>query len=117
MLRIRRARVQETMEEHASPITHLVNHYLVSFVLSILNALHIKPGNAAEPIPQPVVMGMIALIILTLLALVLRSRLSVEKPGSMQQIAEMILTNPMGIGVRDVLDTAGGHHGRSFLPF
>jgi F-type H+-transporting ATPase subunit a len=105
------------MEEHASPITHLVNHYLGSFVLSILNVLHIKPGNTAEPIPQPVVMGMIALIILTLLALVLRSRLSVEKPGSMQQIAEMILTNPMGIGVRDVLDTAGGHHGRSFLPF
>src|SRR5262249_12541909 len=107
----------ETMEEHASPITHFVNHHLAAPALWILNALHIKPGNPAEPIPQPVVMATIALIILTLIALVLRPRLSVEKPGTIQQVAELILTNPMGIGVRDVLDIAGGDHGRSFLPF
>lgn len=105
------------MEEHVSPVTHFVNHYLGSFVLSILNALHVKPENAAEPIPQHVVMALLLLVILTLLAIVLRSRLSVEKPGATQQIAELLLTNPMGVGIRDVLDTAGGHHGRAFISF
>lgn len=105
------------MEEHVSPVTHFVNHYLGSFVLSILNALHIKPEDPALPIPQHVVMGLMVLGILTLLALVLRSRLSVEKPGTTQQIAEMLLTNRMRIGIRDVLDEAAGHHGRSFISF
>jgi len=49
------------------------------------------------PIPQHVVMGMLVIVILTLLALVLRSRLSAEKPGAMQQVAEMLLTNPMRV--------------------
>jgi F-type H+-transporting ATPase subunit a len=105
------------MEEHVSPITHLVNHYLGSFALSILNALHIKPENPVEPIPQHVVMGLLVLAILTLLALILRSRLSVEKPGAMQQIAELLLTNPLRIGIRDTLDDAAGHHARSFILF
>lgn len=105
------------MEEHISPVTHFVNHYLGSIAIAILNALHLKPENPAEPIPQQVVMALLVLVILTLFALVLRSRLSVEKPGATQQIAEMLLTNPMGIGIRDVLDTAGGHHARSFIPF
>ena len=105
------------MEEHVSPITQFVNHYLGSSVLAILNALHVKPENPELPVPQHVVMGMLVLVILTLLALVLRSRLSVEKPGSMQQIAEMLITNPMRVGIRDVLDDAAGHHARTFIYF
>jgi F-type H+-transporting ATPase subunit a len=105
------------MEEHVSPITHLVNHYLGSFALTILNALHLKPENPELPIPQHVVMGMLVLVLLTLLALVLRSRLSVAKPGSMQQVAELLLTNPMRVGIRDVLDDAAGHHARTFICF
>jgi F-type H+-transporting ATPase subunit a len=105
------------MEEHVSPITHFVNDYLGSFVLSVLNALHIKPEDPALPVPQHVVMGLLVLVILTLFGLVLRSRLSVEKPGATQQIAELVLTNPMRIGIRDVLDEAAGHHARTFIPF
>lgn len=105
------------MEEHVSPVTHFVNHYFGSIALAILNALHIKPENATEPIPQQVVMALLVLVILTLFGLILRSRLSVEKPGTTQQIAELLLTNPMGIGIRDILDTAGGHHGRAFVSF
>jgi len=105
------------MGEHVSPITHFVNHYLGSFVLSILNALRIKPEDPALPIPQQVVMALLVLIILMLVAVALRSRLSVEKPGATQQIAELLLTNPMRIGIRDVLDEAAGHHGRSFISF
>jgi F-type H+-transporting ATPase subunit a len=105
------------MGEHVSPITHFVNHYIGSLVLAILNALHLKPENPELPIPQHIVMALLVLVILTLLALVLRARLSVEKPGAMQQAAEMLLTNPMRVGIRDVLDDAAGHHARTFIYF
>ena len=105
------------MEEHISPVTVFVNHYLGSLVLAILSALHITPENPNLPIPQPVVMGMVVVAAATLLAVILRPRLSVEKPGTMQQIAEMLLTNPMKIGIRDILDEAAGHHARSYLYF
>lgn len=105
-----------TMEE-LSPITHFVNNYLGSFALSILKALHIQPEDPAVPIPQHVVMALLLLAGLTILLLILRFRLSVEKPGTMQQIAEMLLTNPMRIGIRDILDEAAGHHARSYVAF
>jgi F-type H+-transporting ATPase subunit a len=105
------------MAEHISPITYFVNHYLGSLALAILNALHLTPENPKLPIPQHVVMGMLVVAGLSLLALVVRLRLSVEKPGAMQQAAEMLLTNPMKIGIRDILDEAAGHHARSFLYF
>jgi hypothetical protein len=33
------------MEEHISPITHLVNHYLGPLAIAILQALHIPSEN------------------------------------------------------------------------
>src|SRR6266436_9095156 len=105
------------MEEHISPITHFVNHYFGSFALAILSALHLKPEDPQLPIPQHIVMGLLLVVGLTFLALVLRFRLSVEKPGTVQQIAEMLITNPMRIGIRDVLDEAAGHHARTFIYF
>ena len=86
------------MEEHVLGITRLVNHLLGPLVLALLHTLHIAPDNPELPIPQHVVMGLVVLVIGTLVALFLRSRLSVEKPGASQQIAEMFLTNPLGIG-------------------
>jgi F-type H+-transporting ATPase subunit a len=56
-------------------------------------------------------------IIGTILALVLRSRLSVEKPGAMQQVAEMLLTNPMGFGIKDLLEENVLHGASEFIPF
>jgi F-type H+-transporting ATPase subunit a len=103
--------------EELSPITHFLNQHFGSLALALLNALHITPEDPKTPIPQHVVMGIMLVIGMTLLVLVLRSRLSVEKPGAMQQIAESLLTNPMKIGIRDILDDAAGHHARSFLPF
>jgi F-type H+-transporting ATPase subunit a len=103
------------MEENISPVTHLVNQYLGTLALQILHALHIQPENPELPIPQHVVMGGLVLILITILALILKSRLSAEKPGSMQQIAELLITNPMRLGIRDILDESAGHHARSYI--
>src|SRR5712692_9096986 len=105
------------MEHHVSGITHFVNHYLGQFALSLLSMLHIRPTDPEFPIPEHVVMAFVVLVLVTLLALFLRSRLSVEKPGATQQVAEMLLTNPLGFGIKDLLEE-NIHHGASkLIPF
>jgi len=103
--------------EHASPITHFVNQHFGWIAMALLSALHQKPGNPESPIPQHIVMSILMILLVTVLALILRLRLSVDKPGALQQGAEMLLTNPMKIGIRDILDDAAGHHARRFIYF
>jgi F-type H+-transporting ATPase subunit a len=105
------------MEEHVHLITRFLNHYLGPFALSILTALHIKPSNAELPIPQHVAMGLVVLVIGTVFALILRSRLSAERPGALQQVAELLITNPLGFGIRDLLVENAGHEGEHHIAF
>lgn len=104
------------MGEHATWITQLVNHYLGGAALALLSALHIRSSNPEQPIPEHVVMGVLVLLVGTLLALWVRSRLSVEKPGASQQIAEFLLTNPLGFGINDVLEENAGHYWERYVP-
>jgi len=105
------------MNEHAAWLTQFVNHHLGHLALALLAALHIQPNHPERPIPEHVVMAFVVVIIGTILALVLRSRLSVEKPGAMQQVAEMLLTNPMGFGIKDLLEENVLHGASEFIPF
>ena len=105
------------MSEQVAWLTQFVNHYFGQFALALLSALHIQPSNPELPIPEHVVMALVTVLVGTILALVLRSKLSVERPGAMQQIGELLLTNPMGFGIRDLLEE-NVHHGASkFIPF
>jgi F-type H+-transporting ATPase subunit a len=105
------------MTEHVTGLTEFVNHHFGQFALALLSALHIQPSNPDLPIPEHVVMAIVVLLMGTVLALVLRARLSVEKPGAMQQVAELLLTNPMGFGIKDLVEE-NVHHGASkFTPF
>jgi F-type H+-transporting ATPase subunit a len=104
------------MEEHVNAITQFVNHYLGGAALALLSALHIQPKNPEAPIPDHVVMALAVLVIGTALAMWVRLRLSVERPGASQQIAELLLTNPLGFGIRDLLDENVHHGGRRFIP-
>ncbi len=105
------------MAEHVTGLTEFVNHYLGRFALALLSALHIRPENPDMPIPEHVVMGVVVLIIATLLALLLRSRLSVDKPGATQQVAELLLTNPLGFGIKDLLEENVHHGALKLIPF
>jgi F-type H+-transporting ATPase subunit a len=105
------------MVEHVSGLTLLVNKYLGPYALALLSFLHITPRHPNRPIPEHIVMAMMVLIVGTVLALLLRSRLSVERPGASQQIAELLLTNPLGFGIKDLLEE-NVHHGASkLIPF
>lgn len=103
------------MEEHISQVTHWVNHLFGPIALYILHALRIQPADYETPIPEYVVMALIVLFLGTALALILRSRLSVERPGGMQQVAEMLFTNPMKFGISDLLEENVGHGARSHI--
>jgi F-type H+-transporting ATPase subunit a len=92
------------MEEQIKQLTYWVNHYSGPLALWLLHALHVQPADFERPIPEYVVMSLVVFVIGTVLALILRSRLSVERPGGMQQAAEMLLTNPLGFGICDLLD-------------
>jgi F-type H+-transporting ATPase subunit a len=105
------------MAEHVTGLTELVNHLFGRWALALLSALHIKPENSDLPIPEHVVMGVVVLILATILALFLRSRLSVEKPGATQQIAELLLTNPLGFGIKDLLEENVHHGAMKMIPF
>src|ERR1700675_2138306 len=104
------------MEHHVNRLTLLVNHYFGHFAISLLSLLHITPRDPAEPIRQHVVMAFCVLIVGTLVSLFIRARLSVEKPGATQQVAELLLTNSMGFGIRDLLEENTGHDGARYVP-
>src|SRR5215472_3993708 len=105
------------MNEHAAWLTEFVNHHLGHLALALLAVLHIQPKHPELPIPEHVVMAFVVVIIGTILALAVRSRLSVEKPGAMQQVAEMLLTNPLGFGIKDLLEENVLHGASKFIPF
>lgn len=105
------------MEEHVLRITRLVNEIFGPPAAALLSKLHIAPADPRLPIPQHVVMGMLVVIIGTVMALILRARLSVEKPGALQQVAEILLTNPMGFGIRDLLEENVHHGAVKLIPF
>lgn len=103
------------MEHHVSWLTQFVNHYLGRFALALLASLHIQPHDRATPIPEQVVMSLLVLLVGTLLALWVRSRLSVDRPGASQQVAELLLTNPLGFGIRDQVEENISHGGQRYL--
>jgi len=105
------------MEEHVSQITLWFNQIFGSLALALLHALRLQPADYERPIPEYVVMGILVLILCTVLALILRSRLSVERPGALQQGAEMLLTNPLGFGIKDLLVENAGYGAEKFIPF
>jgi F-type H+-transporting ATPase subunit a len=105
------------MEEKISALTQWINHVFGATALALLHALHLQPADYEVPIPEYVVMSLMVLIIGTIFALILRARLSVDRPGPLQQIAELLLTNPLGFGIKDLLEENVGHQGDKFIAF
>jgi len=105
------------MVEHVTGLTELVNHYLGRYAIALLSLFHLTPRHPNRPIPEHVVMCTVVLIAGTILALLLRSRLSVEKPGASQQVAELLLTNPLGFGIKDLLEENVHHGALKMIPF
>ena len=103
------------MENQILGVTKVVNWLLGKPALALLMALHIRVENRAYPIPNHIAMELLVVLILVVFFLWLRPRLSVENPGGTQQCMEMLITNKIGVGVRDLLDDLVGHSGGQYL--
>src|SRR5262249_60008198 len=90
------------------------NHAFARRVNAALQALPpaFPPANPAAPISNYVAMEVLVIGILLLLFLVIRSRLSVDKPGGVQHLTEFVndfITNQS----REII----GEHSERFTPF
>lgn len=103
-------------EEHLLPLTKLVNWLLGKPVLAVLALLHIRPHDPLNPVSNAVAMEIVLVAILCIFFLWLKTRISVDRPGATQQSMEMLLTNSMGVGVKDLIDDIAGHGAERFVP-
>jgi F-type H+-transporting ATPase subunit a len=70
------------------PFTALLNRLFATPVTALLHTLGIPVLHPKEPIPNYVAMQILVALLLVLLFVVVRSRLSVENPGSLQHTME-----------------------------
>jgi F-type H+-transporting ATPase subunit a len=78
------------MNTHEAWLTQLFNAHLAGLGNSLLALFHQKADNPAEPWADFIVMQLLVAAILIALFATLRARLSVDKPGPLQHIFELI---------------------------
>jgi F-type H+-transporting ATPase subunit a len=93
-------------------VTQFLNRLFAGPVLALLHALGIQPKNPAAPITNPVAMELVVFLLLTLLFIALRMRLSVDEPDALQHVFEGIEGFVSGLG-----DEVIGHHYRPYVPY
>src|SRR6202167_2809534 len=72
------------------PMTATLNKYFGNLATQVLHAVHVQPYNSQAPITETFAMELLVLGILLIFFLLVRFSLSVENPGPIQQIAEML---------------------------
>ncbi len=78
------------MVTHEAWLTLFFNHYLAGFGNWLLALFHQTAANPEEPWADFMVMQIVVALILIVLFALLRSSLSVDKPGSFQHVFELI---------------------------
>ena len=71
-------------------LTRLLNQIFGGAVTALLNGIGVHPADPAAPITNAFAVELVVVAGLILFFLIVRSTLSVEKPGALQQIAEMV---------------------------
>jgi F-type H+-transporting ATPase subunit a len=104
------------MPEHVNWFTLLLNHWFGAAAAALLAALHITPNDPALPIPGSVASTIAVFLVAVVFFLCLRPRISIERPGAIQQVMEGLITNSAGLGIRDLLEESAGHGAERYLP-
>jgi F-type H+-transporting ATPase subunit a len=72
------------------PITAFLNKYFGNLAIQIMHAVHVQPYDPKVPITPTFAMELLVVGLLLVFFLLVRFSLSVENPGPIQQIAEML---------------------------
>jgi len=92
--------------------TAFLNHLFGPTVTALLEALHVHPKHPATPITNSVAMEILVVLLLTILFIAVRMRLSVERPGALQHTMEGINGFIEGLAHEII-----GHHYQKFVPY
>src|ERR1051326_415474 len=92
--------------------TEILNRLFAGPVAALLVALHIHPKYPDAPISNSAAMEVIVFLFMLLLFVLVRSRLSVDKPGALQHIFE----GAHGF-VQGQSEEIIGHHSEGYTPF
>jgi F-type H+-transporting ATPase subunit a len=92
--------------------TKFLNQLFGPAVTALLEKLGIHPAHPTHPITNPLAMELLVVLLLTIFFIAVRMRLSVEKPGGLQNTME-------GINgfVSDLAEEIIGHHSSKFVPY
>jgi F-type H+-transporting ATPase subunit a len=96
--------------EHSFWFANLLNKLFGRWVTALLTKLHVPPANSAQPIPKYVAEEVLVILTLVVAAVILRSLLSVEKPGRFQLAAEFVVEF-----TRNMTDEVIGKEGRRYV--
>lgn len=104
------------MEHHYSILFEPVNRLLIAlFGVPSERYLELMGAQHGEVfwLPDHVIMAMLVCVVVALLLIPVSRKLSVEKPGKLQQSLELLIS-----GLEGLIDDVVGHgQGRRFLPF
>jgi len=93
-------------------VTNLLNRLFAAPVDSLLRMVHVRPVNPAAPIDDKFALELLVVLGFIAFFALVRMRLSVERPGTPQHIAEMI-NEAIGGQAKQVI----GHGYRSYQSF
>jgi F-type H+-transporting ATPase subunit a len=103
-------------EEQVLGVTKVVNMLFGKAAFALLTLLHIKPESTEYPITNSFSMELLVVLIAILFFLWLKPRIRADRPGATQQAMEFVITNPMGIGIKDLVDDIVGHGAERHIP-
>ena len=92
--------------------TQFLNRVFGGAVLALLHAIGVVPKNAAAPITNALAMEILVVLLLTVFFVLVRLRLSVERPGGVQHSMESI----HGF-VDNLAHETIGHDSEKFVPY
>lgn len=100
------------MPEHELWLTKIFNDHLAGPANSILALVHVTAEDPQRPWVNWLVMELLVVAILVVLFAALRSRMSVDKPGKVQHVFEIIY-----LFIKDTVDEIGIEHGARYVPY
>ena len=92
--------------------TQFLNAHFAAPVTALLRAVHVQPKFPEAPISNAFAMELLVFLFLLVVFLMLRSRLSVDKPGALQHAFEGIEGFVLGQSHEII-----GHHVEPYIPF